>query len=78
MGLPLFMDLATLSLSDSALHTFTSSLQGVVADGVSTLLPSPSPSAPTGKVEMFFLLHLRFGCGLEMYGELPPIWEAVA
>ena len=70
--------LETLGLSDSALHTFAAALQGVVAAGISAAVPSPSLSAPTGKVATLSLLHLRFSYGVAVDGELPPIWEAVA
>ena len=70
--------LATIGLSDSALHAFAADLQGVVADGVSAEVPSPAPSGPTGKVATLCLLHLQFACGVAVDRELPPIWEAVA
>ena len=70
--------LASLGLSDSAIHTFTTALQVVVAAGVSLAVPSPSPSALTGKVMTLSLLHLRFTCGVAVDGDLPPNWEAVA
>ena len=40
--LPTSTGLAALGLSDYSLHAFTSALQGVVADGVSTEVPPPS------------------------------------
>ena len=40
--------------------------------------PPPYLVAPTGKVSITFLLHLRFGCRVVVDGNLPPIWEAVA
>ena len=69
--------LAARGLSDSALHTFVASLQGVVASGVSAAVPSPVPFAPTGKVATLSLLHLHFTCRVAVDGGLPPIWEAV-
>ena len=53
MKLPPATVLADLGLSDSAIHTFTAALQGVVAAGVSAEVPSPTPSVPAGKVEKF-------------------------
>ena len=70
----LAMCLAALGISDSALHAFTEALQGVVAAGVSVEVPSPSPSAPTGKVATLSLLHLHFECRVLVNGDLPPIW----
>ena len=70
-------DLASLVLLDSHLHAFALSLQGVVAAGVSITVPSPALSAPTGKVATLSLLHLLFTYGVEVDGELPPIWAAV-
>ena len=69
--------LAALGQSYYGLHAFAEALQGVVAAGVSLAVPSPGPSAPTGKVTTMSLLHLRFACGVAVYGDLPPIWEAV-
>ena len=69
--------LASLGLSDSALHYFTAALQGVVVAGVSAVVPSPAPSGPAGKVATLPLLHLRFACGVTVDGDLPTIWEAV-
>ena len=74
MGLPPSTGLAALVLSYYALHVFAAALQGVVAAGVSAAVPSPSPSAPTGKVVTLSLLRLRFECGVSVDGDLPPIW----
>ena len=70
--------LAALGLSDSSLHAFLAALQGVVAAGVSAALPYPVTSIPMGKFATLSLLHLRFACGVEVDGDLPPIWETVA
>ena len=70
--------LAALGLSDSAVHDFAASLQGVVAAGVSTALPSPDPSRLTKKVVTLSLLHLRFAFGVTADVHLPNIWESVA
>ena len=70
--------LAALGLSESALHAFAASLQGVVAAGVSASVPSPALSAPMVKVVTLSLLQLRFTCGVEVDGDLPLIWESVA
>ena len=67
-----------LRLLDTMVHTFASALQGVVAVGVGAALPSPSPSAPLGRVAVISLLHLRFACGVAGDSDLPPIWEEVA
>ena len=75
---PLSTVLASLGLSESALHAFTAALQGVVAAGVSTEVTSLVLSAPTGKIETLSLLHLRFTCRVAVDGYLSPIWEAVA
>ena len=69
--------LAALGLLDSAHHAFTASLKGVVAAEVSTEVPSPAPSAPTGKVTTLSLLHLRFTCRVAVDGDLPQIYEEV-
>ena len=55
--------LAALDLSDSALHSFSAALQGVVAAGVSAVVPFPAPYTLTGKVATLTFLHLRFVCG---------------
>ena len=70
--------LADLGLSDSALHAFAAALKGVVEAGVSATVPSPAPSAPTGKVATLSLLYIRFTCGVAVDGGLPCIWEVVA
>ena len=75
---PLSTGLAALGLSGSALHAFASALQGVVAAGVSAAVPSPAPSAPTGKVVTPYILNLWFACGVVVDGKRLPIWEAVA
>ena len=71
------MVLAALGLSNSALHAFAAALQGVVAAGVSMLVPFPSLSAPTGEVATLSLLYLCFACGVAVEGDLPPNWGAV-
>ena len=53
-----YTGLTALGLSNSALHAFAASLQGVVAAGVSAVVHSPSPSIQTGKVATLSLLHL--------------------
>ena len=75
---PLATGLAALGLSDSALYSFPASLQVMVATAVSAAVLSSALSSPTGKVATLSLLHLRFACGMAVYGDLPPIWEAVA
>ena len=70
--------LASLGLSDSALHAFAAALKVVMAAGVSAAVPSPSPSAPTGKVATLSVLHLRLTCGVEVDWYLPPILGAVS
>ena len=70
---PLSMVLASLGLSDFALHTFSADLQAVVAAGVSAAVPSPAPSTPAGNVETLSLLHLCFAYRVEVDGDLPPI-----
>ena len=69
--------LADLDLSNSSLHAFTAALQGVAVAGVSATVPSPAPSAPTGKVATLSLLYIRFTCGVAVDGGLPCIWEVV-
>ena len=59
---------------DSAIHAFALAMQGVVAAGVSAVVPSPYPYAPAGKVTTLSLLHPRFAVD----GDLPPIWEAIS
>ena len=66
MVLSLATGLAALGFSDSSLHYFLVSLQGMVAAGVSAEVPSPSPSALTGKLMTLSLLYLRFLCGVEV------------
>ena len=78
LQLPPSTGIASLGLSDSALHAFTEALQGVVADGVSAAVPSPAPSGPTGKVATMSLPNLRLACRVEVDGYPIPIWEAVA
>ena len=75
---PLATGLADLCLSESALHAFAVTMQGVVAAEVSAAGPPPAPSGPTGKVATLSLLHLRFACGVSVDGDLHPIWEAFA
>ena len=75
---PPTIDLAALILSDTAIHAFTAALQGVLAAGVGAAFPSHYPEAPTRKVATLSLLYLRFVCGVTEYGDLPPIWEALA
>ena len=55
-----YTGLVDLGLLDSALHDFTSALQGVVAAGVSSAVTSPPQSAPVGKVATLYLLHICF------------------
>ena len=69
---------AALGLSDATLQAFAATLQGVVTAGIVSNLPSPSTSAPGGKVACLSLLHLQFACGVEGDSDLTPIWEAVA
>ena len=70
--------LEALGLPKATIQAFTSALQDVVAVGVVADLTSPSPIVTVGKVATLSLLHLRFVCGVEGYGDLPPIWEVVA
>ena len=70
--------LASLSLLDSALHPFAAAMQGMVASGVSVVVPPPSKSSPIGKVTTLSLLYLCFVCMMVVDGDLPTIWEAVA
>ena len=67
-----------LGISDTTVRTITSALQGVVAARVGADLPSPSPSASSGRVADLSLLHLRFACGVAGDLDLSPIWEEVA
>ena len=69
--------LTALGLSDFALNAFTLYLQGVVATGVSTAVPSPALYVPTGKVAKISLLHLRSTCRVAVDGGLPTILEAI-
>ena len=78
MGPPLETGLADLGLSNAAIHAFAAELQVVVAAGVGVTLPSPSPTAPTGKVATLSLHHLHFVCRLAVNGYLTPICEEVA
>ena len=75
--LPPATGIATLGFSYYPLDAFAAALQGVVADGVSTEVPPPYPSASTVKFTTVSLLHLRFACGMAVDEDLPPIWEAV-
>ena len=75
---PLPNGLADLGLLDSTFRAFAAALQGVIADEVIAAVPFPAPSALTGKVATLSLLHLLFACGVEMDGDLPPIWEEFA
>ena len=58
MGPPLATSLASLGLYDSTIHAFAEALQGMVVAGVCAIVPSPSRSAPTGKVKTLSPLHL--------------------
>ena len=78
MGPPLEPGLVDLGISDTAVNTFTSVLQGVVTSVVGADLTSPSPAAPHGRVVYLLLLHIRFACGVEVDVDLPPIWWKVA
>ena len=50
----------------------------MVAAGSNAAVIYPTLSGPAGKVATPSLLHLRIACGVEVDGNLPPIWEAVA
>ena len=52
-------------------------MQGVLTAGVVLALPSPSPSAPRGKMARLSLLYLHFAYGVVGDDDLPPLWEAV-
>ena len=65
---PLATGLAALGLLDSSLQAFVVDLQGMVAAGVSAAVPSPAPSAPTGKVATLSLLYLCFACCCQWMG----------
>ena len=65
--------LTVLGLLDETVHAFTSALQGVMAAGVGAALPSPSPSATSGRVAALSIIHLCFECGVEGDLDLPPI-----
>ena len=67
------MGLGSLVLLDTTIQAFESALQRVVA-----ALPFPSPLSPMVKISVLSLLHLCFACRVAGYGNLTPIWEAVA
>ena len=71
------MGLAALGLLEYAIHAIAADLKDMVVDGVSAEVPSPAPSALTGKVATLSLLRLRFSSGVAVDGGLPPILEAV-
>ena len=50
----------------------------MVADGFSAEVNSPDTSNPRGKITTLYLLHLCFACGVEVDGDLHPIWEEFA
>ena len=70
--------LASLGISDAAVHAFSAALQEVVATGVEAALPSHLPAATPGKAKALSLLHLQFACRMAGYVYLSPIWEKVA
>ena len=78
MGPPPVLGIATLGISGATFHAFAAALQGVVAVGVKSVLPSPSPTASAGRVSSLLLLHLRFACGVTGNTDLPHIWDEVA
>ena len=65
-GLPPKVDIATLGVSNATMHSFTADLQGAVVAGVGAVLTSPS------------IAVMKFVCGVEGYGDFPPIWEKFA
>ena len=64
--------LTDLGLSYSVLHTFAAAVQGVVAALVSVAVPSPSLSAPTGKVVTLSLLNHCFAYRWQWMGNSLP------
>ena len=78
MGPALAPGLASLEISDAAVHAFAAALQGVVVAGVETDLPSPFPTAPARRIAALFLLNLHFECRMAGYGGLLSIWGEVA
>ena len=72
------MVLGDLGLSDDAFHALAAVLQGVVAVVVTSEFPYPSSDAPEGRVVNLLFLQLRLTCGVAGYGDLHPIWEALA
>ena len=78
LGLPPATGLATLGIYYYALYTFAEALQGVVASGVCAAVPSCSLYTPLVKVATLSLLQIRFACRLDVYWDLPTIWEEVA
>ena len=71
------MGLGSLGLLDSTTQDFSDVLQGGVAAGVVSDLPSPYLVAPVGKVASLSLLHLCVVCGVAGDSDLLPIWDAV-
>ena len=65
--------LAMLGLLYATVHAFADVLQEMVVAGVGVDLPSPSPSAPMGRVAALSLIHLCFACGVVGDSDLPPI-----
>ena len=70
--------MGALGLLDATIHSFLVVMQGMVEAGVVEALPSPSPSAPDGKVATPLLMHLHFSYGVAGDRYQPPIWESVA
>ena len=69
--------LGSLGLSNATIQAFVAALQRVVAAGVVSELPFPSPAAPVVKVAHIYLTHIRFACGVVGDSDLPPIWDAL-
>ena len=59
------------------LCSWTTTLQGLMAAGVGSALPFPSPNAPAGRVVVLSLIYLCFSCRVSGGADLPPIWEEV-
>ena len=77
IGPPPATSLGSLGRLYTTVYAFSSALQGVLATGGVVALPSPSPTVPAGRVATLLLLHLRFACWVEGYGDLPPVWDDV-
>ena len=56
--------MASFELMDPSVHTFSSTLQGVVTAGVGKALPYPSSKISVGIVTALLMLQLCFALGL--------------